>query len=452
MAVDVCEVCEGEVEVGVAGLLICTECGKKHARPGKKQATRQKPRKRTARKPPDPKPKLIENYVELANNALEANNNQEAEVYANKIIELDPKYRWAWLIKGRAAGWQTTLQNLRIQESAAAFVKAVELTPEADRETIANIVEFHIGVIAEASVRFRAKSYRAYPDLAQSQQLSRDISVIVQSTRRVLDATGSSAERVFDKFATELNNIVVDVWGETILADYKAKTYPSEYEFDKFRNRVPPAIELLEMSIGLSSNDDSEDIVRYRNIIKLTEGLRDAKSYRRTVNGYVIESDLTQKAKTNNNELIARCRSQITRLERAERERKESAEREAAEERHRKYWANRSNKKRKTELETEQRNSRKLLAALKAGLSDLPGQDQLTAVEENLATLQQELSETGLFKRAERKSLQARIGEVESERDRLRTALEAKKSEVQGQIREVEKRLADNSKELTRPR
>jgi len=178
VTIKVCQVCDNEVETGVAGLLICTECGKKHAPPRKRPTAAKKPRKRAARKPPDPTPKLIENYMELANNALAANNHQEAELYANKVIELDPKYQWAWLIKGQAAGWQTTLQNLRIQESAAAFVKAVELTPKGDRETIADIVEFHIGVIAEASVRFRAKSYRSYPDLAQSQQLSRDISVL----------------------------------------------------------------------------------------------------------------------------------------------------------------------------------------------------------------------------------------------------------------------------------
>jgi len=390
--------------------------------------------------------------MELANNALQANNHQEAEVYANKVIELDPKYRWAWLIKGQAAGWQTTLQNLRIQESASAFVKAVELTPKGDRETMANMVEFHIGVIAEASVRYRAKSYRSYPDLAQAQQLGRDVSVIVQSTRRVLSVSGSPAERVLGKFATELNNIVVEVWGETILAEYRAKTYPSEYDFDKFRNRVPPAIDLLELSIGLCSEDDSEDIVRYRNIINLAEGLRDAKSYRRTVNGFVVESELTHKAKTINNERIAHCRSQISRLERAERERKEKAERQAAEERHRKYWANRNNKKRKAELETEQSELRKLLSALKDDLAALPGQDQLAVVEQNLAALQQELSATGLFKRSERKTIQARISEAEVDRDQLRACQQAKKVEVEGRIKEVEARLADINNEWTRPR
>jgi hypothetical protein len=64
MAADPCQVCEGDLEVGVAGLLICTECGKKYAKSQKRQSSRSKPKKRASRKPPNPTPDVAHNYFD----------------------------------------------------------------------------------------------------------------------------------------------------------------------------------------------------------------------------------------------------------------------------------------------------------------------------------------------------------------------------------------------------
>lgn len=51
----------------------------------------------------------IKNYYTMANSAYEADNKTEAENYCNKIIEIEPENSEAWFLKGKAAGWQSTL-------------------------------------------------------------------------------------------------------------------------------------------------------------------------------------------------------------------------------------------------------------------------------------------------------------------------------------------------------
>lgn len=79
---------------------------------------------------------LIDNYLQMAENALNSNNNAEAESYCNKIIEIEPTNYKAWLMKGQAAGWQSTLQNSRLAESISAFVKAFENAPPEEQEKV----------------------------------------------------------------------------------------------------------------------------------------------------------------------------------------------------------------------------------------------------------------------------------------------------------------------------
>ena len=75
----------------------------------------------------------IDNYLSMAKSALEGSNNEEAENYANKIIEIDPQNWQAWSIKGTAAGWQTTGRNNRYGESVVAWIKALTYVPEEAR-------------------------------------------------------------------------------------------------------------------------------------------------------------------------------------------------------------------------------------------------------------------------------------------------------------------------------
>ena len=71
-----------------------------------------------------------ENYIKLAENAMNSNNNAEAENYCNKVIEIDAENYEAWFIKGKVAGWQSTVVNPRTLESITCFENAIKFAPE----------------------------------------------------------------------------------------------------------------------------------------------------------------------------------------------------------------------------------------------------------------------------------------------------------------------------------
>jgi hypothetical protein len=67
----------------------------------------------------------ISNLMGMAKTAELAGNNAEAMNYFNRVLEADPTNSEAWIGKGKAAGWQTTLSNIRVSEMLVAFNHAI---------------------------------------------------------------------------------------------------------------------------------------------------------------------------------------------------------------------------------------------------------------------------------------------------------------------------------------
>lgn len=78
----------------------------------------------------------VNNLTVLASTALEHGNIPEAEKYALSILEIDSNSPIGWLIKGKAAGHLSTLENLRLDEMMGAFRKALELSDPESREAM----------------------------------------------------------------------------------------------------------------------------------------------------------------------------------------------------------------------------------------------------------------------------------------------------------------------------
>ena len=70
----------------------------------------------------------------LARTALAAGNSQEALEYFNRVLESDPTNSDAWMGKGKAAGWQSSIVNMRLPEMLIAFNHAIANAPESDKE------------------------------------------------------------------------------------------------------------------------------------------------------------------------------------------------------------------------------------------------------------------------------------------------------------------------------
>lgn len=75
----------------------------------------------------------ISNLLGLARTAQLAGNQEEALGYFNRVLEADPTISEAWLGKGKAAGWQSTLVNIRLNEAIVAFSHAIATAPEPEK-------------------------------------------------------------------------------------------------------------------------------------------------------------------------------------------------------------------------------------------------------------------------------------------------------------------------------
>ena len=69
----------------------------------------------------------IDNYLNLARAAEQSDNHPEAYKYFSLVLEADPGHVEAWVGKGTAAGWQSTLASPRLQETVTCFEKALGL-------------------------------------------------------------------------------------------------------------------------------------------------------------------------------------------------------------------------------------------------------------------------------------------------------------------------------------
>lgn len=135
-----CEMCGGTDLIKQDGVFVCQSCGCKYSVEEAKKMIIEGTVDVSGSTVRLDNTSNIENYLKLAENAFSANNNKEAESYSNKILEINPNYYKAWLIKGKAAGWQSTLDKSRILESIECFGKAVDNVPESEAAYVGKCV------------------------------------------------------------------------------------------------------------------------------------------------------------------------------------------------------------------------------------------------------------------------------------------------------------------------
>ncbi|BBF68800.1 hypothetical protein SBA_ch1_10000 [Sphingomonas bisphenolicum] len=81
----------------------------------------------------------IATLMGMAQTAELGANNAEALDYYNRVLEIDPTIADAWIGKGRAASWQSTLINFRVSEGLIAFRHAISNAGERREAIIAEV-------------------------------------------------------------------------------------------------------------------------------------------------------------------------------------------------------------------------------------------------------------------------------------------------------------------------
>ena len=463
MAALVCDLCGGKLIMGAGGIATCESCGMEHSADRMKEKVQEI--KGTVRVDNS---HMIENYLEMARTAKEAGNNADAESYCNKVIEIEPTNYKAWMLKGEAAAWQSSLQNSRVDEGVTAFVKGINNAPEEEKEELIEDAKEQIKNLSLAMISLRADRFAKWPDEEESAGFISDLTSILSTVVTFLTQTGAliPLSEIMAPIATQINQSVVKAWQNVIWPDYNGDPNDSDdragkYEWQTFIKRVGYCTTLVEKAIDLCDEDDEDDIQRYENLIFMHKAAIDSCSwdYNFTDWGksWHKEWSLTDEAKRARRTLISQYEAKVREIkasiaakQAAEKAEKKRIAREEAQKRFDAYWAEHAEEK--ASLETEQKDLNSKIAAFNKEIEAIPGKAEIDNVDERIKKLTEEKSALGLFKGKEKKALQEQIDQANTEKKGIQDRMDAAKKEIEAKISPLQNRVNTISNELTKAR
>lgn len=515
----VCELCEGTVFDKVDGRFVCKGCGTSYsaeeARGMMREVEGEEPVATGASVMPqaNPNQQQLDNILMLATNAWSADNNAETENYCNRAIELDASCYKAWMLKGKAIGWSSTIQNPRIAEAAHSFKQAVDFAPDDEKESLTEEAVDELKRLGLACISLRQKRFSDYPDNEELMGFVNDIEPLVNGLAILLSkgaevqgdvlssligALGgniasikfmgmkSKAEKAgvpkeyFSQIAVMMGNAGIAGFN-TASKKYNSDSKPMPNDFEKTMNEVENCIMLLDMANDASDDDDDDDIKRYNSMIKMEEYCINMTAYA-DYSSYSRDWMLTDESKKTRRERISRYRDKIKEIEKAAREKAEEEARKAEEEKQARiaaYWEAHADEKAALDSELKELNDKK--AAFEKEISDIesqikaaeptgkvPSEVEKDKIKDQISDLNNRRAKLGLFAGKEKKqigeeiaSLEGRLsaleGKIEEEKkarkaeaDQKCAPLKAKKEELTGQKDAAVKRITAINKELTK--
>jgi len=108
------------------------------------------------------------NLLGLARTATIGGNVVEAIAYFNRVLEIDPKVVEAWIGKGKAAGWQSSITNMRLAEMEVAFTNAIGASLKGERESIKAECQVEVNKLVAALFGMARKHMIEYVALANT--------------------------------------------------------------------------------------------------------------------------------------------------------------------------------------------------------------------------------------------------------------------------------------------
>lgn len=448
MAALVCDICGGKLAMGTGGIAVCDSCGMEHT----KERMQEKVQEIKGVVRID-NSHMIENYLSMAQNAYDSTNQAEAESYCNKIIEIDPNNYRAWLLKGKSAGWQSTLQNPRFSEAVSGFSKAIVNAPEDERDEIIEETKGEIKNLAAALISLRSDRFEKWPDEDEANGFISDVVSILNAITQYLVQSGNSIplSEIMAPIAFRINQAVVAAWSGKIIPDYNGdENRPNQYEWREFINRVGYCTDLLEKAISLCDEDDEADIQCYENLIHLhTEAINSCSwDYNITDWGksWHKEYTLTSQAIQSRRNLISHYQAKIVEIK----EKKAAKEKADADERFEKYWEEHADER--TKLEAESKTITQQISGLRAEIRRVQGTTEKANLEARVNKLETEKKALSLFKGKEKKALQEQIDALRAELAPIAAKVQQAINTINAKITPLSNRQKAIQTELTKPR
>ena len=284
----VCEMCGGTDFAKQDGMFVCQSCGCKYTiEDARKLMVEVAGTVEVTGTVKVDSSESVESFLRMAKNAADAGNNKEAEDYANRIIELDANNWEAWLLKGKAAGWQSTIKNIRFSESVNAFAQAVSCAPEEKKEAIHDEAREEIKKLSVALVQLRASRFEKWPDDEETEGAKTDLAAILQAIEQFNQRLGSNVElsEMIRPIAVIITDSVRSAWERLAKPEYEADSdgHPDDYALTKLIDRAGNCLSLMRTVMAVADEEDEANLARYDLMIGIHEYCIDAKSYEKKV-------------------------------------------------------------------------------------------------------------------------------------------------------------------------
>ncbi len=486
----VCEMCGSSELIKQDGVFVCQNCGTKYSvEEAKKMMIEGTVRVDNTH--------LIENYLEMANRAYQSANNSEAEAYCNKVIEIDPNNYQALMLKGKTAGWQSSLQNNRFAEAINCFASAIENAPETEKEDLLEDAKTQINNLSCALMSLQADRFAKWPDEEETSGLINVVGEIYKAEIQFIHTIGDAVDNdeLMAPIATLMNNAAMTAWNSKIVPEYRNDSdgHPDDYAFKELISRAEFCTTIIEQAIKLSNEDDEADISRYENLIWIHNYVINSCSYEyKTVmtgysvwdgsemydNRYVKSLELNDYAKSHRRSLISDYRTKINNIksDKAKKMAEEQAEKEriAREERQKRidaYWEEHADEKELLEAELKdlegQIDSLSVIlnnqeAEKESKISSISGTEEIVKLDELIKRLTAEKNNLGIFKGKEKKSLQDQIDQTIAEKKEIQKKVTAETRAIDAEmtiaitntkvkINSIQDRVDEITSKLTNP-
>lgn len=293
----ICEMCGSTDMIKQDGAFVCQTCGTKYSVEEAKKMMIEGTVDVSGSTIKVDNTDQIKNFIEMAKSAYDADNKGETEAYCNRIIEIDPQNYEAWFLKGKAAGWQSKLAKLRIDESVQCFSKAVDYAPDDKKEDIKKQASEEISDLSVALISLCCKNYMSLPTDSNANSIVTNVIKTQDYVIKLLVKCGVKVDDFNSKISIMINNAATNAWQNTIVPNYNSSGYPSKYDLTRLIEQSDGAIQIIETAIIIENDKKDNNKTRYENLIAINTMLIDAWSYTYSYGGYVKETSLTDEAK-----------------------------------------------------------------------------------------------------------------------------------------------------------
>lgn len=494
-----CDICGGKLSVGAGGVAVCEVCGTEHSA----ERMREKIAEMNGGAVPAAAPVAparpnfeaqIANCLSLCKSASESNNNQQAEEYANKILEMDPNHPEAWFYKGKSAGWQSTGANSRVKEAVECWIKAVEFSAEDDKEAMRKRVSSEFLDIAFAMISLHANSFAKYPSAKNAQDIRKAylndyLTVKADLMLRAKIFDFGDVEAFENKIAVKINSCAVSASDEADKAFGPDKSDKNEYAYKTWMDKSDACLDALEIAMTAAETEQTINQI-FNNMKIIQEAVINSQCYKFQASayssGYYPDKSLTAEAKAyRRNKIKEWTEKRDKKLAdlKKKQEEKRRKEEEARKERIDAYWA--EHPERKKELEDKLAAAKSDKEALESDASELqakidaimkkadapvPSMAERDKISEEISAAESEKAGLGLFKGKEKKALQEKIDQLTAKRSALARQILLEQSDlkaaakkeaepfetelagIRDKIKECDIRIAEAETELTMDR